>query len=295
MKQNPTSTRTQIIVVVVLLGLGILVLIAVLLVAFRRNGLPLAVPTTQTPPIPTIIVPTVDCGSPTLLLGTSTFQIQNLTAAADGSFSVPADTSGIAYWLEGTDLQYIFMLSPTPENLSIVSTLAAGTTATATWSNCNSMRFTLSAPQPGTFGTTYLPEQSSASIAIFVQNGSSGDGLVVNGELTEERISTINTPALSDMLAEISLLETASSPDGASIRVGVSIQNYGALSITLSASDVSLLQDDSTAVMMASSEPALPREIAPGATETIYFNFQRPVSPTAILKIFGVEYDIEGY
>ena len=37
------------------------------------------------------------------------------------------------------------------------------------------------------------------------------------------------------------------------------------------------------------------KEIAPGVTETIYFTFPRPSSPTATLKIFTVEYDIEGY
>jgi hypothetical protein len=90
-------------------------------------------------------------------------------------------------------------------------------------------------------------------------------------------------------------LETTTSADGTTIKVSVSIQNYGAAAFTLSTSDVSLTQQDGTSLNMVSSEPPLPKEIAPGATETIYFTFPRPASPTATLKIFTVEYDIEGY
>jgi hypothetical protein len=46
---------------------------------------------------------------------------------------------------------------------------------------------------------------------------------------------------------------------------------------------------------MTSSEPRLPKEIEAGSTETIYLTFPRPASPTASLKIFTIEYDIDGY
>ena len=292
-----SSDRSKIIIVSALLVLGILVLIFLLGFLFLRNGFQFLTPATLTPPIPTIFVPTPDCGSPTLVIGSSTFHIQPLALAPDGVLTVPPDTSGLAYWVNGTNKNYVFVFSPTQENISFMSTITTGSTAKATWKNCNSTIYTLSAPQPGSFNGSALPDQSVDGITIFFPTDASGTGSVFTGELTEEQISTFNTPAAgaSDIQAEISLLEATPSADGTTLKVGVSIQNYGTVPLTLSTSDVSLLQQDSTPVAMVSSEPALPKEIAPGTTETITFTFSRPGSPEATLKIFTVEYDIEGY
>ena len=295
MNQNPLSNKTQVIIVATLLGFGVIALIVLLLFMFRRNDPAVAIPATQTPPIPTIFAPTPDCGSSTLLLGTSTFQIQNLTPSADGSFNVPSDTSGIAYWVEGTNTKSVFIVSPTPENATIMSTISVGSGAKLTWTNCNSSTYNLNAPQASSLDIPVLSDQSVEGITIFFQTAETGAGFVFHGDLTEQQINTINTPDISEVQAEISLLETSSSQDGTSLRIGVSIQNNGALPITVSASDIALVQADSAPLVMAGSEPALPIEIVPGATETIYITFPRPATPTATLKVFTVEYDIEGY
>src|SRR5215213_61147 len=295
MKKNVSSSnKTRSILNTALIGMGLVVVFVLSACQFLQNDLYSA---TATPMFPTLLVPTPDCGPPTLVLGSMTLQMETLTLAPDGSVTVPSNTPGVAYWVEGTDLQYIFMLSPTPENRALFSTLPAGSTAKATWSNCNSMTFVLSAPQPRSFGPTYLPEQSTTSIAIYLQTDAASEGLVVSGELTEEQITTINTPAAgaSDIQAEISLLETTASPDGTTVRIGISIQNYGAAALTLSAGDISLTEQDSTSLVMVSSEPPLPKVIAPGALETIYLVFPRPASPGATLKVFEVEYELEGY
>jgi hypothetical protein len=298
MKENSSSSnKTKVIIVAVLIGLGILVLIILLGFLFLQGGFGFLASATPTQVFPTLFVPTPDCGSPTLVLGTSTFQIQTLAPEIDGSLTVSPDTSGIAYWVEGTDNNYVFVLSPTPDNLSIMSTITAGSTAKVTWKNCNSTTYTLSASQPGSFNGSALPDQSVDGITVFFQTDATGAGFVFNGELTEEQISTINTPAsgASDIQAEIGLLETTTSADGTTISIGVSIYNWGQSAFTLSTSDVSLTQQDGASLNMVSSEPALPKEIAAGTTETIHFTFPRPASPTATLKIFTVEYDIEGY
>ena len=250
---------------------------------------------TQTQVIPTLFVPTPDCGSPTLVLGSSTLQLQNLAPAQDGSWTVPADTSDIAYWVQGTDTHPVFVLSPTPQNLVIMSSTSIGTTAKVTLSNCNSATYSLSAAQAGVLDIPALSGQSTEGITIFFQTDASGAGFVYTGELTEQQINTINTPAASDIQAEISLLGTTASADGTTITISVSIQNFGTTPITLSSGDVSLLNQDSTPLMMVSSEPALPKEIGSGATEALSLTFPRPVSPIATLKIFSAEYDIEGY
>jgi hypothetical protein len=260
-----------------------------------QNGLQPPPTATETPFVATLLVPTTDCGTATLLLGSSALQIETIQPGADGTMAVPSDKSGIAYWVEGTNSNYTFVLSPTSENLAMMDALSAGGTAKVTWSDCNSTSYSLFAPQQGSFNSAALPDQSVDGITVFFQTDPSGASFVFMGELTEEQISTFNTPVPGDIQAEISLLETTTSPDGGSIRVGVSIQNYGTAAIVLSGTDVALTQPDGTPVGMLSSEPPLPKEIAPGTTETVYFFFYRPASSTATLKLLTVEYELEGY
>jgi hypothetical protein len=297
-KKDQNSSQKNIIMMVgILMGVGIVVLISLLIFLFRGNIFQSLAPSTETPVIPTMFIPTPDCGSPTLVLGTATFQIQNLTPSPDGSLSVPVDTSGVAYWVEGTSINYVFVLSPTPDNLAIMSTITVGSTAKATWQNCNSTTYSLSAPQQSSLNVSTSPDQSVDGITVFFQTDVSGVGFVFNGELAEQQLSTIPTLAagISEIQAEISLLETTNSPDGTRIKVGISILNYGISPFTVTAGDISLTQQDGTSLVLTSSEPPLPKEIGAGSTETIYFTFPHPSSPTATLKIFTVEYDIESY
>src|SRR5215211_4927675 len=214
MKQNVSSTRkTRSLLAAPWMGMGLFVIFILSGCQFLQNGQLLS-SATETPVFPTLFVPTPDCGSPTLVLGSTTFQIQTLTPAADGSLSFPAGTPGTAYWVEGTDSNYVFVLGPTPENLAIMPTITVGTPAKLTWSNCNSTTYSLSAPQPGTFNSAELPDQSVDGITVFFQTDSSGAAFVFTGELTEEQISTFNTPVpgVTDIQAEISLLETTTAP-----------------------------------------------------------------------------------
>jgi len=295
MKQNASSSKTQIIIVATLIGLGLLGLIALLAYVFRANISQLTASATQTPPIPTLFVPTRDCGSPTLLLGTSSFSIQNLTPAADHSLSVPSDKSGIAYWVEGTNTHPIFVINPTPENMTVMSAVSVGSPVKVTWSNCNSTTYSLAAAQAGVLDIPAMSDQSAEEITVFFETDVSGAGFIFKGELTEQQISTFNTPAASDVQAEIGLVETTASQDGTTLRIGVTVNNYGQTALPISASDVSLTPLEGAPLIMVSSEPSLPKEIVPGATETLYFTFPRPTTATAVLKVFTVEYDLEGY
>lgn len=299
-KDQPSSPSraVRVTIVLVLLGAGMLLLITLVFFAVggRLPAFSAAQVTAPTVSInPTMFIPTPDCGPATLVLGAAAFQMQVTQLAPDGSVSVPPNDAGTAYWVEGTDLQYIFMLSPTPENVALVSALPAGSIAKATWSNCNSMTFSLSAAQPGSFGVTYLPDQSTASIAIFVQTDASGNGLVIGGALTEEQISTFDTPASNgtDVQAEIGLLETTTSADGATVTFSVSIYNYGISAITVSAGDLSLTPPGGPPLTLTDSKPSLPEEIGPAETKTFTFTFPRPATSPSTLRIFTVEYDIE--
>ena len=299
-----TGRRKSSLSTTLILGLSVLgVLVVAALVTLFFGGKLLGGPSQVAQPLQpapasqNLSIPTPDCGSPTLVLGSKTYQIQILTPAADGSLPVPPNTSGVAYWVEGTNTNYVFALSPTPDNMALQTSLPSGDLATLNWTDCTTMSFTVSAIQGEQLNDPALLDQSTPGILVFVQTDPSTAGFVIKGNPAEETVSVLDTPMPdeSGILAEISLLDTSTSPDGTTIKVGISIQNYGQTAFTLSLSNVSLTPQDSTPLALISSEPSLPKEIDPGATETFYFTFPHPSAQIATLKIFTVEYDIEGY
>jgi hypothetical protein len=230
------------------------------------------------------------CGQSVLKIGETTYTIKETKTTSDGSVKVPANQPDIAYWVNQTEVNHVFVLSPTPENLALQNTQPQE--ATVTWENCNSSTYTLSAPQAGVPGMTSLLDQSFSGITIFIQDDN--NGFVIRGEFIGEEIQTFDTPDPSAIQAEISLLETVPSTDKKTLKVSVSIANYGQSAIALTADEVSLLVSGSAAAPLA-SEPALPKEIASGATETFAFTFAYPNTPGATLKVFSAEYELEGY
>jgi len=251
----------------------------------------------ETPVISTLSIPTPDCGPPTLVLGTTTFQIQSVKAAADGSLSVPKDAPGIADWVEGTNNNYVFLLSRTSENLALQTGLKTGDLATVYWADCTVTSFIVSTIGASKLSDPALLDQSKAGMSVFVQTDPSTAGFVVKGALPEEATSALGTPKPdeSGVLAEVTLLDTSTSTDGTTVKVGVSIKNDGATAFTFSSNDASLTPEGAAAVAMIGSEPLLPKEIKPGSTETFTLTFPHPSAQTATLKIFTLEYDIEGY
>jgi flagellar biogenesis protein FliO len=296
-----SSDKIKILVVSIFLAI-LLVIFGILLgTLLRQSGfrLPILLARLQAKPTlaPAAMVPTLDCGISTLVIGSTTYQIQTLSPAPDGSLTVPPDTSGIAYWVEGTNSNYVFLLSPTAENLVTMSTISAGSLATANWSNCITTTYTLAASEQSSLNASALPDQSQEGITIFFQTDPSGTSFMFKGGLAAEDVDVIDTPRAdeSGILAEISLLETIRSADGATIRISLSIRNYGQAVFTVSTDNISLTQPDGRTLALAESKPRLPEEIKPGQTKTFEFTFPRPVSPTTTLKIFTAEYDVEGY
>ena len=233
--------------------------------------------------------------SPSLVLGAQTFAVEKINPGSSATLPAPASAAGRAYWVEGTLNNAVFLLSPVPDNLGLVNALKTGDTALFTQANCNQTSYSLSTFTPSEPLKADLLDQSVSQITIYMPPGAGSTGLVVVGQLREENIISFSTPDASSVQVEVSLLETTTSPDKATITVSVSINNYGQTAATLSPGDVSLAPEGATPLKPFLAEPALPFTIKPGATETIQLTFPRPATPTATLKIFTVEYTLEGY
>ncbi len=237
------------------------------------------------------------CKEPTLVFGASRFSIKIITSAEDGSFSVPADTADVAYWIKGNGSSFVFALSPTAANLALEKTFKAGDLVSIFDSDCIATSFTLGDPEAGLSRPPDLQAQPATGFVLFIQNPPAGEGFAVRGEPVPVQIISTDTPAPEGpgIQAEISLLKTSTSADKQSIQIKVSIYNYSSSAFTLSPNDVQLTPENSNTISLSSSNPALPYQVEPGAKKEFSFTFTRPASPTATLKIFDVEYDIEGY
>lgn len=120
-----------------------------------------------------------------LVLGTRSFQIRTLKPESDGSLQVPGNQPERAYWVDGTNTNSVFLLSPVPENLSLVTALQAGEPATVTRANCNTTTYSLSLAVPGSLDMPALLDQSSTHITIIVPTDGTLSGFVLHGELQQ--------------------------------------------------------------------------------------------------------------
>ncbi|HSJ89500.1 MAG TPA: hypothetical protein VK909_19975, partial [Anaerolineales bacterium] len=328
--------------IVVLVFMGVLLIILGFLVGmllrprqfqFSLPTLPVQAAATSLIPVtaPTQFVQTEDCRFSALLLGTTTLQVQDLPGGTDGTLAVPADTTGIAYRLEGTGNNTVFLLSPTPQNIAVMSTISIGSAATMKGSDCAPATYSLSAPQAGALNGSVLASQPEETITIFFPTASSSTGFTFRGRRVTEPValnpptaavestaispaaenttapigistaqstasptaekivptatSAIPTPDYGEILAEIGLVDTSLSLFRTSLKIEVSIYNFGKIPISLSDRDISLTQPDGTVLAFKSSKPGMPYEIQPGETKKIELNFETPSSPTATLRV----------
>ena len=237
-------------------------------------------------------VPTPQCVQPTLTLGTTRFRIESLARAADGSVAVPADEPGVAYWIEGTNVNYVFALSPTSNNLALRNTLKTGDEATIVWADCGSEEYVVKAVEVGQPDDSTLFDQTAAGITVFVQASSPAESLIVRSGRPEAPPADTPGPDEIGIQAEVYFLDTTTSPDGTTVTLSISIKNTGPTAFSLAMNEISLTAENAAPLAPLDVKPALPRDIQPGASETFSITFPRPAVNTAVFKILDFSVDV---
>lgn len=253
-----------------------------------------------------------------LVIGSQTYQVWPISSDASGNYSVPIRQPGRAYYVQDTSSNYVFFLSPVSDNQTLMSSLQAGKPASVTWSNCTTNSYRLGQPVPEILDMPDLLSQTSTGITVIVPWQGSSSGFVLKGMQDNFLLPVISTPdaslavippeataevasppvpvtGLSEFLTEISLLEITPSADLKTIQVGISIHNYGGLPGRLTVCDVALTPSGGTPLAAWLTDPALPVELAPGATQTLSLTFPHPATATATLNILNLEFVLEGY
>ena len=237
------------------------------------------------------------CVGSTLQIGDTTIHYETTWLSSDGSTNIPVINPAPAYRIGSSEDNYLFALSRTHDNLNLFNSLKGGEEAIITFDNCNSATFVLSVPQSGTPSNEMLLDHSTTWIIIYIPASGSSTGFTARGEQVEEIFKPFETAEPGEYVidAEVSLLETTTSADEKTIQVTISVLNYGSVPFTILPKDVLINPEDIAPLSIISSEPALPLEIKPGVSKTLTLIFPRPTTPTSVLKIFNIEYDLEGY
>jgi hypothetical protein len=237
------------------------------------------------------------CDGPALRIGPLQFRLLPVEPAADGSFSTLAPTSGAANWYQGAAAEYVLSIGPTAENLDLGRSLKPGYVVTITRDNCEVTTYTVSKIDHGVAYTPTRSKKPAGGVILFVQNADPGTGFIVAGGPVTEQLDHPPTPPPGRPVVkmEVSLLETSTSADRTTLSVRMAIRNRGVDGFKVSSGDVQLTPQGARPLKLVSAKPALPVMIEPGITKVITFTFHKPSSRQAVIKVFSVENNLDGY
>ncbi len=238
-------------------------------------------------------VPTPQCVRPTLTLGSAQFPIESIARAANGSFALPADKPDTAFWIEGTNVNYVFALNSTPSTLALKDALKSGDEARIAWADCTTDEYVVKSIETSPPANSALFDQSAGGITVLVQGSPTAVSLVVKGARPQVQAPETPSPTEANAVqADISFLGNTTSPDGKSVQITVTMTNTGTTPITLTTNDISLTAENAAPLAPLSIEPSLPQTIQPGAGATLAITFPHPGVKTAVFKILDFSVDL---
>ena len=183
--------------------------------------------------------PTPPCVQPMLQLGALKFPIRSVARPADGSLPLPAQAD-VAWWLEGTSVNYVFDLNPTEASLISLNNIVPGSAVTITWADCSTEDYQVSAVHPGTPIAASLLDQSQGGITILIPASSSTATLPIQGQLQGVTITSSSAADANAVQAEISFLDQTTSADGNTLTMTIDVKNTGSRTIDLTGNDITL-------------------------------------------------------
>lgn len=233
-------------------------------------------------------VPPPPCGQSSLLIGTTKFLIQNLTPKSNSDLGIPSGKPKVAFWLQGTTGHYVFALSPTSDNTTLMQGLFKGEPIKISWGDCSSDEFALASSSNTISQPSEIMTQSEPGITVIVPQEAGSQGWILKGQRPEVHIPSVtDTPNPNEVQADISFVDQSTSTDGKTLTLKIAVRNTGSGIIHLSESDISL-----GGIAPSSIDPSLPVDIQPGASQALTLTFAKPSGNTAVFKILDFSVDL---
>ena len=235
--------------------------------------------------------PSPQCVEPFLTVGNLVFKVDSVTREGNNFPEIPKRKKDIAYWVEGTTVNFVFGLSPTDENLNLKDVLKAGDPIVINWADCTNEQYVLKSVETVQAGDASIFDQSAGGVTIFVGVDASSPGLVIRGE--RPIVQSNETPVPTDENAIHIDLEILgfTQPDDQTVQFQISITNRGGKAITLTGDDISLNAEGQSEAPPEKVEPALPQELQPGQALPLTLTFLKPQGNSAVLRIFDVTFE----
>ena len=204
-----------------------------------------------------------------------------------------ADT---AFRISGTGERRVFLLG-TAASQGQPELWQSSTQATFDDEACVTTLYQLDSPLPLILGDADLVELLQSDLSIFVQTGADKSGWLLVGTVIEQPANPSgDTPADEARLAVgIDIHSVQTSQVGRLMQVKLSIYNFGAEAIELSADRLSLLVEGGNSLGPTGSKPALPRTIQPGQTTEFEMIFPLPAEGLGTLRVFNSEFELAEY
>jgi hypothetical protein len=233
--------------------------------------------------------PTPQCVEPTLTLGTANFRVDSITREANKFPEIPKRKNEIAFWVEGTTVNYVFGLSPTEENLSLDTVLQSGDPIVISWADCSKDEYIVKSIDSVQALDADIFDQTAGGITVYVQDDSTN--LVIRGERPSVQSAETATPLPADAIQiDLQILEFTQ-PDDQTIQFKIMLTNQGVQAITLTEDDISLMTTNGPEVSPQTIEPILPQEINPGDSLPLALTFPKPQGNSAVVRIFDVAFE----
>ena len=233
--------------------------------------------------------PTPQCVEPTLTLGTTTFHMETVKREANNFPEIPQNKKDVAFWVEGTTINYVFGLSPTPDNLALNTALKAGDPAIINWADCSKDEYVVKSIENAKTGDNTIFDQSRGGITVYVQDNSSLL-LIRGGRPVIQSEETLAPTPENAIQIDLQILDF-SQPDNQTLSFQIAVTNQGTQTITLTDKDVALVAADGSETPPKTMTPVPPQELKPGDTITPNLTFPKPQGTSAVLRIFDVTFE----
>lgn len=224
------------------------------------------------------------CGEPKLLLGDLTLRVASAAPGEGGVLPAAPQEADVALWVEGSQPNYLMLL-----NVAHRATLAAlqpGAPVSVMWGDCSKEEYVLQEISERASLRLAELNQSRAGVALFIPLDASGRGWLLQSARPEPPTQAAPEAAEpAGLQADIVFLETIPSADGQTLRLVLEITNTAAAPLALAAQDFSLAPDGAPEQPPLSAEPALPLEIAPGASLRLTLVFPHPGGDSALFRL----------
>ncbi len=125
-------------------------------------------------------IPLPKCIQPLLKIGSLQFPIKSIARVADGSIPIP-DKSDIAWWVQGTTVNYVFEVNPVSAGAAALANINIDDHLTIAWADCTTDDYVANTIATEAPVDSSIFDQTYGGLTIFVPGSATTAQLLIRG------------------------------------------------------------------------------------------------------------------